>query len=159
MFFRIYSPAATIFSFVTAGVLSRLGGHRHKSRRRREVTPYVPKIQRVIDAHRDCTAELFNIFVRGRKRANAFAQLSPGDMLEVKLDGDSLEVWVGNIKIASAEIPATSLLPKAFQSGADIYAYLGGRDLENASDTAEFGTVVVFYKLEDVPPTKINLQF
>lgn len=157
--FRITTPGATIFSLIAAGILSLFGGSRCKTRSsKRGYTPYVSPIQRVVDAHRDCTAELFNIFVNGRKRVGVFSELTPGDRVSINLDGACLVISAGHTTIASAELPASSLLPTAFQNGVDIDAYLGGRDVANASETAEFGTIVVFYKLEGVPPTHINLK-
>lgn len=157
--FRHYSPGVTFFSLIAAGILKLL-----PARKKRTPTapkghvPYLNEMQRVVDEHKDCTAEVFNIFVSGRRKVEVFGSLTPGDKVSVRLDGDKIAVSVGNMTVATADIPENSHLPEAFRQDVDIDAYLGGRDVMHASEEADFASIIAFYKLEGVPPTHVDLQ-
>lgn len=157
--FRYYSPGSSVFALLIAGVLKLFKTpkkRRHTAGQKSE--PYVSNVQRVLAAHADCTAELFNIFVKGNKRVAPFSRLVPGDRMEMTADGERIAFFAHDIQVAEAELPESSLIPRAFREGRDPEVFLGGRDVRNASDEAEFATLVVFYKIEGVPPTKIQIK-
>lgn len=157
--FRWYSPGTTAASLLIAWVLSLFKAPTRKIRKPVDAyEPYVSEVQRIVDAHSDCTAEVFNIFVSGRKKVNAFSQLIPGDEVSVARDDDNIVVSVDRQPVASAELPDSSLLPEAFRQDAIVGAYFGGRDVANSSETAEFASIIVFYKLPGVPPTTVKLE-
>ncbi len=157
--FRYYSPGVTIFSLVAAGVLSlfkRSPKRTYKSQPTHQ--PYIPKIRRVVDAHKDYTAEVFNVFVHGQKKVAVSSVLVPGDSLDVKINGEFLDVYKSNIWITSTALPESSLLQRVFSERQCPEAYLGGRDVSNSSEVADFATIIVFYKLEGVLPTVVDLE-
>ena len=130
--------------------------HSHATKQHHE--PYVSQVQRVLDDHADCTAELFNIFVHGRKRVAPFSSLTPGDRMEMTLHGDKISFYTDGTMVAEIDLPESSMLPEAFKTDIRPEAFLGGRDVANASEDAEFATVIVFYKINGIPPTKIKIE-
>lgn len=115
-------------------------------------------MQKIVDAHRDCTAEVFNIFVKGRRSVRQFSDITPGDRVELHLQGNSVTVSVGAARVASAILPPSSRLPEVINGDHSFDAYLGGRDEQNASEDADFASIIVFYILDGVPPTRVNLR-
>lgn len=157
--FRYYPPGADIFALIVAGILKMFGKPKRRSGKAdQHYEPYVSEVQRMLDAHADCTAELFNIFISGSRKVAPFSRLAPGDRMEARLNGDSISFLVDEVIVADAELPESSLLPRVFNDRIEPEAFLGGRDVANASEEAEFATVVVFYKIEGVPPTKIQIE-
>ena len=156
--FRYFTPGTIFLSLAIAGVMMLLGKPKKRSfPKTRSAEPYVPQMQRVLDSHSDCTAELFNIFVEGHNKVAAFSSLVPGDMMEVTYHDDSISFYARGTEVATVSLMESSHLPQVFMCGSSTEAFLGGRDVCNASEDAEFATVVIFYKIEGVPPTEIKL--
>ena len=157
--FRHFSPGTQIMSLITAGVMSLFGRRRRKTPAPpADYQPYMTEIQRVVNAHKDCTAEVFNVFVSGPGKVAISDRLTPDDRVDLKLDDDRIAVLAENTVLATTYLPDSSHLPEVFRQDADFDAYLGGRDVSNVSDSADFLSIIVFYKLPGVPPTHVNLQ-
>lgn len=157
--FRFSTPGVTLFSLLAVGIMSLFRAPKSHSRlSRSSQPPRVSRMQKIVDAHRDCTAEVFNIFVKGRRSVRLFSDITPGDRVGLHLQGNSVTVSVGAARVASAILPPSSRLPEVINGGHSFDAYLGGRDEQNASEDADFASIIVFYILDGVPPTRVNLR-
>lgn len=157
--FRYYTPGSTIFSLLAAGILSLLKPRRRMSRQYdKAVEPSMSNIQRVVNSHVDCTAEVFGICILGAQKTAYSSRLVPGDRVYLEERNNSVEVLAGDIVISNAELPKDSNIPRVLSSGIPFDAYLGGRDVLHSSEDADFCSVIVFYKIDGVPPTKIEMK-
>lgn len=162
-------PMPTSISILVAVMF---GWHLYSTRRkklRRPPADYDPlaerkkanlsAIEEVVSDHSDCTAEVFNIFVKGVKKVKTIRLLDPGDEVEIRKVGGDVKVYAFGEYMADLMILSSSHLMKAFDSNVKIEAFIGGRDLAYIYDNDfDICSVIVFYKLDGVPPTKVNLQ-
>lgn len=118
-------------------------------------------INDVVAAHADCSAEVLSLAVHGRRRASLMKRLRPGDWLKLRpsdIDG-FVDVIVYRTCVGQLMCPDGSRVPELLGAGKRVWAYLGGRDLEYFYSDSDFCSIIVFYKVPGVPPTKVNLQF
>lgn len=163
--FRHFSPVASIFALIAAGIMSLIPSSKRKKQNPAPAprpaaprpAPSITKIQSVVQAHKDCTAEIIDIFVSGHSKVAIFSRLAPGDKVDIAVSDGQLKVYADGALMAAATLPDSSLLPRAINESATIHAYLGGRDLTAASPAADFASIIIFYALPGVPPTKVNL--
>lgn len=162
--FRQYSPGVQLFSLITARFLSLFKSSK-KARRPRPNPesshsrgPYCNLVQKVVAAHTDCTAEVFNIFVSGADKVRVFSELTPGDRVELRLRGGEVAVYTAGKYMATPLLPDSSRLHSLVESDTDIDAFLGGRDVTNCSDEAEFCSIIAFYKIDGVLPTHVLIE-
>lgn len=158
--FRIYPPGVTLIALLVAGVLTLF---RSKRKTRRPASdyapsPYLDRVKDVVDSHSDCTAEVFNIFVSGADKVRIFSELIPGDRVELRLRDDEVSVYVKGIFMSATILSDSSSLCKLLQSGEDVEAFLGGRDVAYCTDNAEFCSIIAFYKIEGIAPTHVILK-
>ncbi len=162
--FRFFSPGATIFSLVFAGVMSLV----FKTKKRKpthisnqptsEEDANIAAMKVVLSEHEDCTAEVIDINVFGRRRVETFRLLSPGRRVELRMKKDEIKVFSFGEYIAELITPADSNLPRLFNEHIHFDAYLGGRDMTFLySDTYDSCSIIIFYKIDGIPPTKVNL--
>lgn len=123
------------------------------------------EIEKVVKAHADCTAEVVDLTIIGRKKVDRTYSMYPGDPVLLKKYGNMIKVF-GKITGTSVEFyvddiypPAGSILPKLFDENIPFEAYLGSRDIYADSEEFSFLKLLVFYRIEGIPPTKINLHF
>lgn len=147
-------------------------GHLYKQRRERSVPPpigYDPLaeekqmnkklIETVVEAHTDCTAEVVNVFVKGRKRVNSFRQVKHGNEVKLVLSRNNVNLYAHGRFMCTLILPVTSMIPQLLKENAHIEAYLGGRDMQHSyNEDADFASIIVFYKVEGLPPTKVILN-
>lgn len=131
------------------------------------MTPGDSEVEKVVKAHSDCTAEIFEIMAFGRTRVErTMYSMTPGDRVELRrhdgvikvygfYHGTDLTFYINDLLM----IPATSLLPKLFDEDITFEAYLGGRDVYSSSKDMAFLSIIVFYHIEGISPTKVNLHF
>lgn len=167
--FRSFSPTVQLFSLMTAGILSLFKSSK-KTRTsgpaagstpatNHSRSPYYDRVQKVVAAHADCTAEIFNIFVHGAGKVRIFSELIPGDRVDLRLRDDEVSVYVdGKYMSTPLLLSDSSRLRSLLESDADIDAFLGGRDVSCCSDDAEFCSIIAFYKIKGVPPTRISVE-
>lgn len=160
MFRRFYSPGTQIFSLLIAGVLSLIKAPKKTKRPARASarSPYYDAVQEVVAAHADCTAEVFNVFVSGAGKVRIFSELSPGDRVELHLREEGIGVFVDGKYMSTPLLPESSRLRDCLESDTEVKAFLGGRDVTSCSEDAEFCSIVAFYKIEGVPPTRISIK-
>lgn len=116
-------------------------------------------MQKVISEYEDYTAEVISINVFGRKRVSTFRLLSPGRKVDLRMSKGDIKVFAYGQYIADLITPASSNLPRLFEENIHFDAYLGGRDMAFLShDTYDSCSIIIFYKLEGIPPTKVNLM-
>lgn len=156
--FRFSTPGFTLFSLVAAGIMSLFRApKKHIRTSRPSQPPCVSRVQEIVNTHSDCTVEVFNIFVKGRRSVRIFSDITPGDRVGLHLHGSTVTVTVGTARVATAVLPESSRLPEVIHGGHSFEAYLGGRDEQNVSEEADFASIIVFYILDGVPPTRVNL--
>lgn len=166
--FRYYSPGSGIFAFLVMGVMSLFSG----GKRRLRVAPASEKktgptleevnmaaVKKVVEAHADCTAEVIKLLVFGRRRVSSFRCVWPGSPVELRMIRGDIKVFAFGEYIADPIVPNSSNLPRLFEENVPFEAYLGGRDLAFLTDEEyDSCSIMVFYKLTGVPPTKVNLH-
>jgi len=116
-------------------------------------------MQKIVDAHKDFTAEIISFSVSGKHRVKNFRLLDPGDEIEVRSDGENFKLYAFDEYVTDLIIPESSHIPDLFKNKIPFDAYLGGRDLNFIhNDQMDFASLIFFYKIDGVPPTKVNLQ-
>lgn len=158
--FRSYSPGTTLFSLVAAGVLSLFKSPKKTKRTTSDSvpSPYSDMVRKVVASHAECTAEIFNIFVSGAGKVRIFSELTPGDRVELRLRNGDVSVYANGKYMASLLLSDSSRLHSLLESKADVEAFLGGRDVTSCTDEAELCSIIAFYKIKGVPPTRISVE-
>ncbi|MFG6385471.1 MAG: hypothetical protein K1V80_03195 [Muribaculaceae bacterium] len=119
----------------------------------------IASMQDVVDAHREYTAEVFSFYVSGIKRVKTFRLLNPGDELEIRAVGNKFKVFAFGEYMNDLIIPKSSHIPRLFKDKIPFETYLGGRDLDYIyNDEIDFASIIIFYKIDGVPPTKVIMQ-
>lgn len=161
--FRNWTTEAAVFTLIAAGVLSLF-----TSKKRRTYSkptklspsedPYIAAMKKVVDEHNGWTAEVIKINVFGRRRVETFRLLSPGREIELRMKKGNIRVFAFGEYISELIVPPNSNLPRLFNEHISFDAYLGGREqVFMNDDTYDSCSIIVFYKLEGFPPTKVNL--
>lgn len=158
--FRSYSPGTQIFSLIAAGILSLFKPSKkiRRSTSDSSSSPYHASVRRVVDAHADCTAEVFNVFVSGAGKVRIFSELTPGDRVELKLRNGEVSLYADGKYMSTPLLSDSSRLPHILESDTEVEAFLGGRDVLSCTDDAEFCSIIAFYKIDGVPPTVVSIE-
>lgn len=114
--------------------------------------------QRMIDAHADCTAEIFDVSVRCFPERQYIRDLSIGDKVDIRRINGIYQLWSKDNKICNIDVPETSRLPYIFDHNVRKFAYLGGKMPNEYLFNFTNASIIVFYRLRGVPPTKVNLD-
>ncbi len=89
----------------------------------------------------------------------SFRLLNPGDELELRRVGDVVKVFAFGEYVSDLSIPDTSQIHILIRDKIPFDAYLGGRDLDYIyNDNIDFASLIIFYKIEGLSPTKVNLD-
>lgn len=120
----------------------------------------IAEMERVVAQYEGYTAEVFDITVFGRKKVDTFRLLNPGRKVELrKCSKELYEVLAFGDSVADLFAMEPSNLPQLFEENIPFYAYLGGRNRAFMSrDDFDDCKIIVFYKMDGVPPTKVNLS-
>lgn len=175
--FRMYFPGASLLALAVAAILKLIPGKNKKRKqaqvapschsddssygsavRAKEEQPYMSIMQRIVDEHADYTAEVFQLFVSGRRKAGIISRLIPGDRVALKLICDDVWVTVNGREIEYSVLPDDSRLPQILTEHIHYDAYLGGREVQVCTPTLEVVSIIVFYKIDGVPPTNVDLR-
>lgn len=167
-------PGVWLLTAAIVGILSLLGRKKKRpsqavsakggASRRASSTPqaqqsYVSTMERIAREHSDFTAEVFNIIVSGRKKVEVSSQLAPGDRVDLRQKEGTVKVYAKGTRLADAILlDDDSRIPSVLADGISFDAYLGGRDVSAGTDTIDFLSIVVFYKIDGVPPTKLDIN-
>ena len=159
-------PGVWLLTAAIVGILSLLGRKKKRpsqaasakggASRRASSTPqaqqsYVSTMERIAREHSDFTAEVFNIIVS--------SQLAPGDRVDLRQKEGTVKVYAKGTRLADAILlDDDSRIPSVLADGISFDAYLGGRDVSAGTDTIDFLSIVVFYKIDGVPPTKLDIN-
>lgn len=166
-----YGPAPLpLMIFAIAGFFIYLYKHRTPARKCSETlsTPSpeeksnVLAMEKVVAAHEGYSAEVFNVSVFGRRKVETFRLLSQGDKVELRLKkgcSACVDVMAFGEYITDFIPDLGSNLLRLLKEKRQFDAYLGGRDLAfSYDDTCDFCSVIIFFKLDGVPPTHVNLK-
>ncbi len=116
-------------------------------------------MQDIADRFKDYTAEVIPFYVRGVSQVYSFRQANIGQRVEIKLIKHGLQVFYKNEFIANLYPDTGSRLEQLIRDKVRFNAYLGGRDLSYRFDTdIDSCSVIVFYRLPGVPPTKVLIK-
>ncbi len=119
----------------------------------------VRAMERLVAQYEGYSAEVFDIYTSGRRNVETIRLLRPGDEIELR---QSIEVFFDVLafgkKVSLLFVPDTSNLPRIFKEKIPYFAYLGGRSKTFQYErTFDLSRIIVFYKMEGVPPTRVNL--
>jgi len=175
--FRMYSPGASLFALAVAAILKLIPGKNKKRKqaqvapschsddssygsavRAKEEQPYMSIMQRIVDEHADYTAEVFQLFVTKPWKVSIVSRLIPGDRVGLKLIDDEVWVTVNGKIVDDPALPLNSRLPQVLSEHIHYDAYLGGREIAVCTPTLEVVSIIVFYKIDGVPPTNVDLR-
>ncbi len=127
-----------------------------RKRRERENTE---RMKNVIARFEGYTAEVLSLCVNGLKEVAACRKLNPGDKVDIRLVADEVKVYAGGEYIGWLYPKSDSRLMQLLKEGVGFSAFLGGRDQDNLwNQEIDFCSLIIFYKLPGVPPTKVNLE-
>jgi len=114
-------------------------------------------MEKIVAQHEGYTAEVIHINVFGRKRVDDFRLLKPGHEIELRMGRGGIRVYAFGKFMADVLEPAESNLPRLFKETIPFDAYLGGRN-RTYEDDYDSCSIIVFYKIDGVPPTKVILK-
>lgn len=118
------------------------------------------RLNRVIAEHDDCTAEVLSLAVCDARNAARMKCLQPGDEVELRACDKgytAVEVYAAGSRVGELMCVDGSRVPALVADGATVSAYLGGRDMEYFHADCDFCSIIVFYRLQGVPPTRVNV--
>ncbi len=117
------------------------------------------RMQNIADRYKDYTAEVIPFYVRGVSQVYALRQANIGQKLEIKLINHGLQVFYNNEFIANLYPDSGSRLEQLIHDNIRFNAYLGGRNPSYPVDLdIDSCSLIVFYQLPGVPPTKVILK-
>lgn len=131
-----------------------------RSKHKQRSIPPCEVMNRIVSMHSDCTAEILDVAIIDRKYASMSYSLPVGTVLRLELKGTTvIEVYASDdICVTTLTPPVSSNIINALQAGSPIFAYLGGRDMNNSSPMSDFISIIVFYQLPGLSPTTVILQ-
>lgn len=117
------------------------------------------RITKVTEQHSDHTAEVFNFSVHGRSKVLTCRLLQPGDKIELRLKDNFLKIFAFGEYLSETYLSDKSNLKMVFEQNILYHSYIGGRYNCFMSDSIfDYFTVIIFYKVDGIPPTKVNIQ-
>lgn len=122
----------------------------------------ISDVEKLVARYDGYTAEVFDINVFGRRKVETFRLLNPGEEVTLRKYRNTngiYKVFAFDEYVADIIVTGSSRLPQLFQQKIPFYAYLGGRDRAfRFRDDYDSCSIIVFYKMDGVPPTKVNLS-
>lgn len=173
--YRIFSPEAILIALAIAAILKLIPSKKREQSyiapsqnsddsshesvdHTNEDQPYMSIMRRIVDEHTGYTAEVFKLYVSGHRKVSIISRLIPGDRVDLKLIGEDVWVMVNGERIEDPVLPDNSRIPQILTEHIHYDAYLGGREVMVCSPTFEIVSIIVFYKIDGVPPTKVDLK-
>ena len=119
----------------------------------------IERMKKIAALYTDHSAEVIPFFVRGKRRVETLRLLDPGNKVELRLNNGNIKVFAYGEYIAELLPDKGSHLEEVMNKGLTYHAYLGGRDLAYMLDEdLDSCSIIVFYKLPGLPPTKVNIE-
>lgn len=119
------------------------------------------RLDRVIAGHADCTAEVLSLAVCDARNAARMKRLRPGDQVELRARDKAyavgVDVYADGCRMGELLCGEESRVPSLVADGATVEAYLGGRDLDYYHHDCDFCSIIVFYRIPGVPPTRVDV--
>ncbi|MDE6341833.1 MAG: hypothetical protein K2K93_05905 [Muribaculaceae bacterium] len=153
-----------LFSLAVCALLSK---KKHRSsassalaqERKRRKRENIERMKNVIARFEGYTAEVLPFSVIGQKEVAACRKLNPGNKVEIRLADGEIKVYAGGEYIGWLYPNSDSRLLQLLEEGVRFSAFLGGRDPDYLWNLeVDFCSLIIFYKLPGVPPTKVNLE-
>lgn len=117
------------------------------------------RMTKVAEQYSDHTAEVFNFSVHGRSKVLTCRLLQPGDKIELRLKDNFLKIFAFGEYLSETYLSDKSNLKMVFEQNIPYHSYIGGRYNCFMSDSNfDYFTVIIFYKVDGIPPTKVNIQ-
>lgn len=142
--------------------------HKHRSKKvklsnsfPKSVPETIPsRIRSVVEAHSDYTAEIIDVCSYTLNTNPVTMRHVPGDPVELKMVDGAVAVYIDGTLITKLYYLPDSRLKQVVESGHKFYAYIFDRDKEASNPNwMDFLKVIVFYKLDGIPPTKVSPNF
>lgn len=130
----------------------------------RDLTPRerenISVMKKLVAQYEGYSAEVFDIWVDGRRKVETFRIFSPGRKVELKKSSNFVyKVLAYGKPVADIYTPAPSNLPKLFDNNIPFDAYLGSRNSSFLGwDDLDLCQIIVFYKIDGVPPTTVYIK-
>lgn len=115
-------------------------------------------MEEIVARYEGYTAEVINFAVRGVENVTYWRTVPIGTALEIKKDGIDYFVYAGGRRVGSFLKGEGSNIERLFDDRITFDAYLGGRDASVVDTLYDCASIILFYKIEGVPPTKVNLE-
>ena len=117
-------------------------------------------IGEVVKAHSDCTAEVVDVFVKGLSSVAISSSTPIGSKVELSLQANNLVHLIikGNDVATLYLLPSDSRIPLLLRNGTSVECFLGGRDVSALTSKVDFISIIAFYKMQGVPPTKVEIK-
>ncbi len=124
-----------------------------------EMEKNIRNVSKIVDQYKDYSAEVISISIFGRKKVETFRLVHPGDIVDLRYIDDEIKVYSFERFIADLIPDPNSHLREVMSNDIPYHAYLGGRKISLTNlDDYDSCSIIVFYKLDGVPPTKVILK-
>lgn len=118
------------------------------------------RIRSVVEVHSDCTAEIIDVCSYTLVTNPITMRHIPGDPVELKMEDGAVAVYIDGSKITQLYYLPDSRIKQILKSGHKFDAYIFERDMEASNPNwMDFLKIIVFYKLDGIPPTKVTPVF
>lgn len=115
-------------------------------------------LEYIISSHQDYTAEVHMVDIDSHG-FQFTRRLNPGTKIGLTLVGEEVHVTCNNVDVGTLKVnKAKTRLPQVLAEGRPVDAYLSGRDLTTWYLQKDHCQILAFYKVDGVPPTKVNLS-
>lgn len=119
----------------------------------------VETMKKIVAQYEGYTAEVINFAVSGRKIVSYWREVPIGTPLEIRKDGILYYVYESGRRVYWFVKSEGSNIERLFDENIPFHAYLGGRNGAFLSgEDLDFSSIIIFYKIDGVPPTKVDLQ-
>lgn len=119
----------------------------------------VEAMKKIVAQYEGYTAEVISFVVSGRKIVSYWREVPIGTPLEIRKDGILYYVYESGRRVYWFVKSEGSNIERLFDENIPFYAYLGGRNSSFLyGDNLDFSSIIIFYKIDGVPPTKVDLQ-
>lgn len=117
------------------------------------------RIESLVKGYEGFTAEVIKFSVSGQERVKKWRLVSVGDSVCLKRQEGKIQLYAFDSFVSDLQIPLDSNIPRLFDESIRFEAYLGGRNMDYIDDPdTDYCSLIVFYKIDGVPPTKVNLH-
>lgn len=114
------------------------------------------RLQAAVKRHNDYTMETINFLVTDPEKAKLSKSMLPGDSIDFNIKNGKIRIYKNYVFIASTLLPEDSRL-KSPELKFTPKAIVVTHDWSFSVMSKDFITVAFFYKIDGVPPTRVNI--